>query len=134
MIPLDIYKLKFSKMANFDIFRLIKQYTHFGCSSSYLRFSHVRWYWRDRATSIVLAIVVTGLLELMCHVSLIIEKISIGACSNSGWSPEEGSHVTLTPLGRFGVCVGRYDGLDDPGGDIVLVLEKAEAELKVKFF
>ena len=30
--------------------------------------------------------------------------------------------------------VGRSDGLDDPVGDIVLVLGKAEAELKVVFF
>ena len=66
-------------MANFDIVRLNKQYTNFGCSSSYLRFSYVGWDWRDRATYIVLAIVVTGLLVIMCHVSIIIEKISTGA-------------------------------------------------------
>ena len=30
--------------------------------------------------------------------------------------------------------VVRYDGLDNPGGGIVLVLGKAESELKVVFF
>ena len=30
--------------------------------------------------------------------------------------------------------VGRSDGLDNPGGDIVLVFGKSEAELKVVFF
>ena len=41
MSPLDIYKFNFSKMANFDIFWLIKQYINFGCISSYLRFSYI---------------------------------------------------------------------------------------------
>ena len=134
MSPLAIYKFNFSKMANFDIFPLIKQYTNFGCSSSYLRFSHVRWDLCDRATSVVLSIVVTGLLVLVCHIGLINQKISTGASSNSWWAPEEVRHATLTPLGRFDVYVVRSDGIDDPGGDIVLVLEKVESELKVKFF
>ena len=62
---------------------------------------------------------------MMCHVVLIIENISTGASSNSWWSPEEGSYATPTPLGSFGVYVGRYGGLYYPVGDIVIVLEKA---------
>ena len=46
----------------------------------------------------------------------------------------EGSRTTLNPLGRFYVFTGRAEGLCEPGGDIVLMLGKAEAELKVGFF
>ena len=83
MIPLSIYKLKISKITNFDICRLIKQYTHFWYSISYLIFSRARWGWRDCATSIVFSIVVTGLLMLMCHIGLIIKNISTDSSYNS---------------------------------------------------
>ena len=45
----------------------------------------------------------------------------------------EGNRTTLNPLGRFYVFTGRAEGLCEPGGDIVLMLGKAEAELKVGF-
>ena len=116
MIPLDIYKFKISKIANFDICRLIKQYTNFWCSNRYLRFYLSRWDWRDRATSIDLATIVPGLLVLTRRIGLSIKKISTDASSNSWRASEEGSHATLTHIRRFDVFEGRYEVLDDPGG------------------
>ena len=97
------------------------------CSNSYLRSVRVRWGWRDRANSIVLAIIVTGLLVMMRHIGLSIKKIITNASSYNRWASKEGSHNTLTPLGRFGEFEVRAEGLDDPGGEIVLVLEKSES-------
>ena len=92
------------------------------------------WNQRDRATSIVLAIVAICLLMLMLRIGISIKNISTDASSNSWRASKEVIHAILTPLGRFDVFVGRSEGLDDPGGDAVLVLEKSEAELKFDFF
>ena len=134
MSPLDIYKFKFTKIANFDICWLIKQYAHFRCSSIYLRSAYVMWGKRDQDTSIVITIVVTGLLVLMRHIGLIIKTIGTDTSSNSWWSFEEGIHATLTPLSSFDEFVGRSEGINDTGGEIVLVLGKVEAELKVEIY
>ena len=133
MSPLAIYKFKISKIANFYIFRLIKQYNHFRCISSYIRSYYERWDWYDRATSIFLAIVVTGLLVLMHRIGLKIKIISTDVSSYISWASEEGSHATLIPLGRFYAFTGRAKDLEKPGGGIALVLGKAEAELKIEF-
>ena len=39
-------------------------------------------------------------------------------------SLQGGQLTTLTPLGRFDAFVGRAEGLDNPGCNIVLVLGK----------
>ena len=70
----------------------------------------------------------------MRHICISVKNISTVASSNSQWAFEEVSHTTLTPLGRFDVFAGRADALDNPGGNIVLVLGKLEAELKIIFF
>ena len=71
---------------------------------------------------------------MMRRIGISIKNISNGARSNSQWSSKEVSHATLTPLGSFGAFWGGAEGIDDPGGNIVIVLGKAEAELKVNVF
>ena len=70
----------------------------------------------------------------MCHIGLSIKKISTDASSNSWWSFKEGIYTTLTLPGRFDAFAGRDEDLDEPGCDIVMVLGKSEAELKIDFF
>ena len=93
----------------------------------------MRWGRCDRTTSIILTIVVTEFFVPMRHIGLIIKNISTDVSSNSPRAFEEGSHTTLTPLGRFGAFAGRDESIDDPGGDIVPVLGKVKSELKVDF-
>ena len=134
MSPLDIYKFKISKISNFDIYQLIKQRTHFWCSSSYLRFSRLRWVLCYHATSVVLDIFITGLLILMHRIVISIKNISTDASYNSQWASKEDIHATLTPLGRFYAFAGISEGINNPDGDIIMVLGKSEAEPKVDFF
>ena len=70
----------------------------------------------------------------MRRTRLSIKNISTGVSSNSERVFEEGSHATLTTLGCFYTFAGRAEILDYPRGEILLVLGKAEAELKVDFF
>ena len=70
----------------------------------------------------------------MRHSGLSIKNISTDAISNSWLDFKEGIHTTLTPLGRFDTFTGIAEGLNNPGGDIVLVLGKSEAEPKIDFF
>ena len=71
---------------------------------------------------------------MMRHIGLGIKKISTDASYNSRWAFKEVIHTTLTPLGSFYAILGRAEFLDNHDVDIVLVLGKAEAELKVGFF
>ena len=82
MILLAINKLKISKIYNFYIFRLIKQFTHFWCSSSYLRFACMKWGLRDCAASIIITIIITEILVMILHIGISIKKISTGASYN----------------------------------------------------
>ena len=63
-----------------------------------------------------------------------IKNISTDASSNSQYASDEVIHATLTPLRSIDAFVERAEVLDKPGGDIVLMLRKAEAELKVDLF
>ena len=81
----------------------------------------------DCATSIIFTIFVTGFLVLMHQIGLSIKESSTTASSNSLRDFEEGSLTTLTPLGRFDAFGGRAEGLNNPGGEILLVLGKVEA-------
>ena len=65
----------------------------------------------------------------MHQIGLSTKKISADAISNSWRASKEGSHATLTPLGRFYAFAGRAEGISDPGGEIILVLGKADTEL-----
>ena len=70
----------------------------------------------------------------MRPIGLSIENISTDASSNNQLASKEGIHTTHTTLGRFDVFAGRSEGFDNPGGNILLVLGEAEAELKLKSF
>ena len=70
----------------------------------------------------------------MRRIGLSIENISTGAIFNSRWASEEGSHAILILLGNFDAFAGRAEVLNNSGGDISLVLGKAEVEMKVGFF
>ena len=61
----------------------------------------------------------------MRPIGLSIENISTDASSNIWWASKEGSHDTLTPPGRFCEFVGRDEGIDDTGYEILLVLRKS---------
>ena len=67
----------------------------------------------------------------MCCIIISIKNTSSDASSNSQRASKEGIHATLTPLRRFDAFAGRAEGIKNPGGDIILVLGKAETELKV---
>ena len=62
----------------------------------------------------------------MRHIGISIKKISTDASYNSWKASEEGSYATLTVIDSFDAFAGRAEGLDDPSGDIVLVLGKEE--------
>ena len=70
----------------------------------------------------------------MRHISLRIENISTDTISNIKQESKDRSHATIYPLGSFYAFVGRAEGINDPGDNIVLVLGKSEAEPKIDFF
>ena len=110
------------------------QYTHFRCSSRYLRSARARWGRCDQSTSTVsLSSALAS--SCWCATLVLASKISelmivLAACE----PPRRASILSLPLSGVLVVFSVRDEGLDNPSGDIILVLGKAETELKVKLF
>ena len=61
----------------------------------------------------------------MHRIVISIKNISTDASYNSQWASKEDIHATLTPLGRFYAFAGISEGINNPDGDIIMVLGKS---------